>query len=89
MPGGTHPFTVFIRTLGRGKKAGRDLTREESLAAMGMILEGAVEPVQLGAFLMLLRLREETPEEVAGMVEAVRRRLPQGGAPGLGLDWPS
>jgi len=37
MPGGTHPFTVFIRTLGRGKKAGRDLTREESLAAMGML----------------------------------------------------
>jgi anthranilate phosphoribosyltransferase len=31
-----------------------------------------VEPIQLGAFLMLMRVKEETPEELAGFVQAAR-----------------
>jgi len=57
---------------------------------MASILEGRVEAVQLGAFLMLMRLKEETPEEVAGMVAAARERLPAAPkAPAGALDWPS
>lgn len=85
-----HPFAPFIRTLGRGRRGHRDLTHEEAHAAMAMILDGQVEPVQLGAFLMLMRLKEETPEEVAGMVAAARERLPTvPEAPTGALDWPS
>ena len=37
-----------------------------------MILAGEALPEQLGAFLMLLRIKEETGEEIAGFVRAAR-----------------
>ena len=61
-----HPFAPYVRTLGRGKRARRSLTREEAADAMAMILRGEAEPAQVGAFLMLLRVKEETTEELAG-----------------------
>lgn len=85
-----HPFAQFIRTLGRGQKGSRSLTQQEAHEAMGMILDGLVEPVQLGAFLMLVRVKEETPEEVAGFVQAVRERIELPGTlPAVDLDWSS
>ena len=65
-----HAFAPFVRTLGRGKRARRSLTREEAREAMQAILDGQVEDIQLGAFLMLLRVKEETPEELAGIQKA-------------------
>lgn len=67
-----HPFAPFVRILGKGKKGSRSLTQEEAFEAMSMILSGAVRPEQLGAFLMLLRVKEESPEELAGFVQAAR-----------------
>jgi anthranilate phosphoribosyltransferase len=67
-----HPFAPFIRILGKGKKGSRPLTREEAYQAMKMIMADEVLPVQLGAFLMLMRVKEETPEELAGFVLAAR-----------------
>ncbi len=67
-----HPFAETIRILGKGKKGSRSLTQEEAYKAMQMILADDVLPVQLGAFLMLLRVKEETPEEIAGFVLAAR-----------------
>ena len=61
-----HPFAQYVRIIGRGKNVGRSYTEEEAETAMDMILADQVEPEQLGAFLMLLRVKEETPEEVAG-----------------------
>ncbi len=85
-----HPFARFIRPLGRGRRARRDLEREEAREAFAMILAGEVHPEQLGAFLMLLRVKEETPGEVAGMVEAARARLPgPPPVPAGAMDWPS
>ncbi|ABC29345.1 Anthranilate phosphoribosyltransferase [Hahella chejuensis KCTC 2396] len=83
-----HAFAPFIRALGKGKKGSRSLTREEARAAMGMILDGETLDLQLGAFLMLLRVKEETPEELAGFVEAAQARF---NAPKLkvDIDWSS
>lgn len=67
-----HPFAEYVRILGRGKKGARSLTFDEAYHAMKMILADEVLPVQLGAFLMLLRVKEETPEEIAGFVRAAR-----------------
>lgn len=55
---------------------------------MTMILRGKIEDVQLGAFLMLLRVKEESADELAGFVSAVRDEL---NAPTLkvDLDWAS
>jgi len=83
-----HPFAVFVRILGKGKRGARDLTREEAREAMGMLLDGKVEDTQLGAFLMLLRHKEESAEELAGFTEAVRERI-QAPALAVDIDWPT
>ncbi len=70
-----HAFAPFVRILGKGKKGSRSLSREEARTAMGMILDGQVLDLQLGAFLMLLRVKEESPEELAGFVEAAQARF--------------
>ncbi|HEY7690080.1 MAG TPA: glycosyl transferase family protein [Dongiaceae bacterium] len=84
-----HPFAEVIRTIGRGTTLSRPLTESESEAAMEMILAGKVEPVQLGAFLLLLRYRGETPPELAGFVRATRRNLRELPNAEADLDWPS
>ncbi|MBA1279666.1 glycosyl transferase family protein [Stutzerimonas stutzeri] len=83
-----HPFAVFVRILGKGKRGARDLTREEARQAMGMLLDGEVEDTQLGAFLMLLRHKEESAEELAGFTEAVRERI-QAPVIATDIDWPT
>lgn len=85
-----HPFAPFIAILGRGKTKTRSLSVQEAEDAMGMILDGNVLPEQLGAFLMLLRVKEESPGEIAGFVRAARARLHlPANAPAVDLDWSS
>lgn len=67
-----HPFAPYVRILGKGRKGSRSLDATEACAAMSMILRGEVLDVQLGAFLMLLRVKEETGEEIAGFARAAR-----------------
>jgi anthranilate phosphoribosyltransferase len=89
MPHTPHPFARFIAILGRGKNLSRALSVEEAEEAMSMILADAVLPEQIGAFLMLLRMKEEGPNELAGFVKAVRKSLPRL-EPGLAeVDWSS
>ena len=83
-----HPFAQFVRILGKGKRGARSLTREEAQEAMGMLLDEKVEDTQLGAFLMLLRHKEESPEELAGFTLALRERL-KAPAIRVDLDWPT
>ena len=83
----TDPFAPYIAALGRGPGRSRALTREEARAAFAMVLAGTVDPVQVGAFLMLLRYRGEDPAEVAGLVEAAQAVAAPVEA--AALDWPS
>ncbi len=85
-----HPFAKFIAILARGKTKTRSFTLEESREAMAMILRGEARPEQIGAFLMLLRLKEETPEEIAGFTLGTRDTfdLPDD-LPEINLDWSS
>jgi len=82
-----HPFAPFVRILGKGKKGSRPLTQEEAYHAMRMIMTDEVLPVQLGAFLMLMRVKEESPEELAGFAQAVRERFSFASNRHVGLDW--
>ncbi len=85
-----HPFAQYVRVLGKGPRLSRPLTMDEAEAAMAMVLAGKVEPVQLGAFLCLLRVKTETPEEVAGLAKAMRASLSvPAGAPRVDVDWSS
>lgn len=72
-----HRFAQFVRILGKGKQSSRSLTQDEARDAMTLILNGEVEDVQLGAFLMLLRVKEESAEELAGFVQAARAVIQQ------------
>lgn len=85
-----HPFAQYIRILGKGPKMWRDMTFEEAKGAMTMVLEGKVEPLQLGAFLLLLRRKGETGEELGGMVAAARDQfLDKDARFPVDFDWPS
>jgi len=84
-----HPFAQYIRALGKGKKGSRSLTREEAHTAFGMVLNGQAEAVQVGAFLMLLRVKEESADELAGFVEAVREYVAAPTNITVDLDWSS
>ena len=53
-----------------------DLPRELACASMEQILDGEATPAQIGALAVALRMKGETPEEIAGMAEAMRRRVP-------------
>lgn len=83
-----HPFAQYVRILGKGRTGSRSLSLEEARDAFRMILDGEALDIQTGAFLMLLRVKEESPEELAGFVTAVREWIP---APEIAvdLDWSS
>ncbi|MEK9673485.1 MAG: glycosyl transferase family protein [Rhodospirillaceae bacterium] len=85
-----HPFSEYVRIIARGPNLSRPLTEAEMYDATRMILEDRVEPIQLGAFLCVLRVRTEDPGEAAGFVRAVKEtiRLPDD-APAVDLDWSS
>lgn len=82
-------FADIIRTLGRGKNTSRSLTREEAHFAMTEICADRETPAQLGALLMLMRVKEETSEELAGMVQAAREALPEWHGRPIAVDWPA
>ncbi|MFT5721082.1 MAG: anthranilate phosphoribosyltransferase [Motiliproteus sp.] len=82
-----HPFAPYVRTLGKGKNGSRSLTRDEAEQAMTMILEQQVTAEQVGAFLMLLRVKEESPEELSGFVTAVRAQMSAPKTLKADLDW--
>lgn len=83
-----HVFSEYVRILGRGKTGSRSLTQTEAETAMQMILGGQAEEAQIGAFLMLLRVKEESAEELAGFVQASRDAI---NAPNIrvDIDWSS
>ena len=85
-----HPFAQYVRILGKGKKGSRSLTEQEAFDAMSMIMQEETEDVQLGAFLMLLRVKEESPEELIGFVNAVKKYCtPNIDDVNFTLDWSS
>jgi anthranilate phosphoribosyltransferase len=50
---------------------GRSLDRARARAVMGEIMRGEATPAQIGGFLVALRMKGETAEEIAGCAEAM------------------
>lgn len=85
-----HPFAQYIQILAKGRRGARDMSQQEAERAMSMILQGQAEPSQIGAFLMLMRVKEETAAEMAGLVQASRKLLKRPtDFPAVDLDWAS
>jgi anthranilate phosphoribosyltransferase len=54
---------------------GRDLSREEARETMNVIMLGEATPAQIAGFLVALRAKGETPDEIAGCAEAMRAHV--------------
>src|ERR1700754_5318370 len=59
-----------------GKVAtGATLSRDEAASAFDSMISGDATPSQMGGFLMALRVRGETVDEITGAVAAVRAKM--------------
>jgi len=54
---------------------GHDLTRSETREVMGEIMAGEATPAQMGGFLVALRVKGESADEIAGCAEAMRAHV--------------
>ena len=68
----TTTMRSIIQRIATGPKLSKNLTLEEARTGMRLILEGKVEPVQAGIFLIALRMKRETDDENKGILEALR-----------------
>lgn len=70
-----------------GKVAsGQALTRDESRQAFDVLMSGEATPSQIGGFLMALRVRGETVDEIVGAVETMRSKMLPVEAPADAID---
>ena len=62
----------ILQRIATGPELSKDISREEACAGMRCVLDGQVDPVQAGIFLIALRMKRETDDENRGLLEAVR-----------------
>ena len=62
----------ILQRIATGPELSKDISRDEARAAMRAVLDGEVDPVQAGVFLIALRMKRETDEENLGVMEAIR-----------------
>jgi anthranilate phosphoribosyltransferase len=79
-------LAAYIREIGRGAKAARDLSRNDARSLYSAMLGGLVPDLQLGAILLAMRVKGEAPDELAGFVAAAEASynhlpLPSAGTP--------
>ncbi|HEX3097314.1 MAG TPA: DNA-binding protein YbiB [Usitatibacter sp.] len=65
----------YLKEIARGPHSARDLSRDQARALFAAIFAGEVADVALGAVLVALRMKGETVEELAGMMEALAGHL--------------
>ena len=68
-------ISKYIKEIGRGKDGARALTREQAIDLFGQVLDGDVTDLELGAFCLAMRIKGETPDEMAGFLDATHARL--------------
>ena len=65
---------------------GNSLTQSEAETAFNIMMSGEATPSQIGGFLMGLRIRGETVEEIAGAVSTMRSKMTKVVAPDNAID---
>ena len=72
----------YLQRVATGPEMSKPLSRAAARDAMNLIIEGRVDPVQAGIYLIAMRMKRETDEENLGSLgRAARGR----GTPGGGL----
>jgi len=68
-------ISQYIKEIGRGKDGARALTREQAADLFGQVLDGTVSDLEVGAFCLAMRIKGETPAEMAGFLDATHARM--------------
>ena len=68
-------ISQYIKEIGRGKDGARPLSRVQAADLLGQVLDGNASDLEVGAFCLAMRIKGETPEEMAGFLDATHQRL--------------
>ncbi|ACA86157.1 glycosyl transferase family 3 [Shewanella woodyi ATCC 51908] len=82
-------YQALVKALGRGTKGSRSLTLEESTFLITGFYDGYGTRSQLATSLMLMRVRGETTDEIAGVTLGIQSTIsPEWKTIGASIDWP-
>ena len=68
-------ISPYIKEIGRGAQGARALSREQATDLLCQLLDGQCSDFEIGAFCVAMRIKGETPEEMAGFLDALDLRL--------------
>ena len=68
-------ISQYIKEIGRGPRGARPLDRAQAADLMAQVLDGSVTDLELGAFCLAMRIKGETPDEMAGFLDAAHARM--------------
>ena len=68
-------ISQYLKEIGRGPRGARPLARAQATDLMGQVLDGAVTDLEIGAFCLAMRIKGETPDEMAGFLDAAQARM--------------
>ncbi len=74
-----------IRTVGRGERGRKPLSQQQARQVMSEYLAGEIGDDQMAMLMMLIRVNNETPYEIAGFTQAYQEGIPTLNAD---IDWP-
>ncbi len=69
------PISHYLKIIARGAQGARHLSREHACDLFGQVLDGGISDLEVGAFCIAMRVKGETPEEMAGFLDAIHARL--------------
>ena len=68
-------ISQYLKEIGRGQRGARPLDRAQATDLMSQVLDGTVTDLELGAFCLAMRIKGETPQEMAGFLDAAHARM--------------
>lgn len=67
---------TYLRQIARGARGARDLDREAARDLFDQVLDRRASDLEIGAFCVAMRIKGESPAELAGFYDALQARLP-------------
>jgi anthranilate phosphoribosyltransferase len=68
-------IAAYLKEIGRGRDGARALARAEAADLFGRVLDRSVGELEIGAFCLAMRVKGETPDEMAGFLDATEARV--------------
>jgi anthranilate phosphoribosyltransferase len=68
-------ISAYIKDIARGAEGARHLSRAHAADLLGQVLDGTCTDLEIGAFCVAMRVKGETPDELAGFLDALQARL--------------